>query len=934
MIALSYRPDAGRDGCTKKTLVFWPVRSKTILAGSRINHVTQTPPIHLRALVAVHVKRTISTKRQRLKARPLGRAESVLLGHVLPTWSVSSHAPIFGSGLFANENERKLTIMQTTRKLLGIILFGATIVAFHLRAQNIGDQVDPPTFGGDFYSMAYPDYPPIPFYPPGLDIYYLGTNEFGFSGYAYDDRQGRNYSQNTVEPPPVPGGDSGGGDDPGPGPQPMVDYGTNLFIQIFGLTNQLADAGTQQVANLYLMNTVGGKVYEIISSANPSSPMSNWVSEGLWIAPGTNTPTPVPVWNRTNALCFRGKVWDGTFAHGVATNGQIYLLCQDTNAIQGVVNGFTNTITPIYSNWAVLQPPVWTANFGFSGDDLGPTNYISLFTNQNIHALLGFSRGMSNLALAFNPISQISVASWPKLTYLEMWHATNLVSVNVTNCPKLYRVCFESVDGSTLTNGIKDVLDFTGCTNLADLRAANNNVTNIILGPNGGSNIWHFCMRETRNRNPNPVIQGIPFKSLPSLRQLWVWADNSFVDNIILTVTNSPKLESVEAYGNYFQSARFDNQTNLYEVLLDHNSMTNLIVTGCSVITNVSAFDNYLPSSVIDSVLVTLDQLGITNGAVYLDSDSSGNNGIPSSSGLQAVTNLLAKGWLVAYNHPGSGTPQISNIAVTPGSNHATITWTTANVASDSTVYYGTTTSYGSNTNNPLPVTSHSMIVTGLITNTTYHFYVASIAGANLGVSGDYQFTTLGRAPNTNVIWFLSTSATVSMQAGVDSGATVTWYWAGGATNTGTSAATNFGSASVRSNFVIVDPADALKRFGVTCQGSPDTTIGEIGGLSNYTKLEGLYAYYTYLTNLSLAGCTNLNYAALVGTYPSTNTVNSWFIDLANAQASVSTIGSNGVMCSDSPRWFYCQSHLTNDTSLTARTVMTNKGWTIFFAPP
>jgi hypothetical protein len=275
----------------------------------------------------------------------------------------------------------------------------------------------------------------------------------------------------------------------------------------------------------------------------------------------------------------------------------------------------------------------------------------------------------------------------------------------------------------------------------------------------------------------------------------------------------------------------------------------------------------------------------------------------------------------------------ISNVAATPHSNDVTITWTTVNVASDSTVFYGPNTSYGFFTNSPALVTSHSISVTGLTTNTTYHFYVTSTAGTNTGVSGDYTFTTLGRAPNTNVIWFLSTSATVSMQANVDLGATITWYWAGGVTNTNTSAAINFGSPSVRSNFVIVDPADALRRFGVSCQSTPDTTIGSIGGLSNYTKLEGLYAYYTYLTNVSLAGCTNLNYAALVGTYPSTNTVNTWFTDLTNAQATVSTIGSGGVMCSDNARWFYCQSHLADDSSLPARTVMTNKGWTIFFAP-
>jgi hypothetical protein len=796
---------------------------------------------------------------------------------------------------------------------------------------------DAPIYG-TFWSLAYwPDYPPLPYngFDMAADLYYSPSLGYPVRVIWVDDRAkvAARMLTESNDPPPLPGGDDPGDPDPGPPPPGPIDYGTNLWIQIINITNQLSDAGTQQVANLFLRNTTAGVAYEIISSVNPSVPMSNWVSEGIWLAPGTNTPTPVPIWTRTNELCFRGKVWDGTFSHGVATNGQIYLLCQDTNVIYGIINGITNSIAPIYSNWAVLQPPVWSANFGFSGDDLGPTNYISLFTNQHIHALLGFSRGMSNLALAFNPLTNIDVHSWQNLTYLEMWHATNLVAVNVTNCPKLYRVCFESIEPPA-SYGIQDVLDFTGCTNLADLRAACNNITNIVFGPNGGSNIWHFCTRDVRNRNPNPVINGIPFKSMPSLRQLWVWRDNSYVDNIELSAAQSPKLESVNASANFFQSINLNGQTNLYEALLSRNRMTNVVITGCAVITNLDCQNNLLPSSVVDDILVKLDQNGLSGGSVILDSDTNGNNGIPTTTGLQSITNLLAKGWLVGYNHPGSTAPQISNIAVSPGSNSATITWTTANTASDSTVNYGTTTSYGSFTNDDSLVTSHSMTVTGLTANTTYHFYIASVSGANVGTSGDGKFMTLGRGPTTNVIWFVSTSSSASMQTAVDYyGATVNWYWANGSNDTGTNVFRNFGSASARSNAVIVDPPVSLIQFGVACQDSANTTLGSIGGLTNYPSLQGLYAYLTSLSTLSLEKCTNLNYVALVGTSPGTTTANNWFHDLASAQAGVSIIGTGGAMCGDSQRSFYCQSGVVDNDSLADRTTLTNKHWTIFFYP-
>lgn len=71
-----------------------------------------------------------------------------------------------------------------------------------------------------------------------------------------------------------------------------------------------------------------------------------------------------------------------------------------------------------------------------------------------------------------------------------------------------------------------------------------------------------------------------------------------------------------------------------------------------------------------------------------------------------------------------------------------TITWTT-NEASTSRVDYGTTASYGSNVEDLTLVTSHSVNLTGLTTDTLYHYQVTSKDAANNQVqSSDATFTT------------------------------------------------------------------------------------------------------------------------------------------------------------------------------------------------
>lgn len=91
---------------------------------------------------------------------------------------------------------------------------------------------------------------------------------------------------------------------------------------------------------------------------------------------------------------------------------------------------------------------------------------------------------------------------------------------------------------------------------------------------------------------------------------------------------------------------------------------------------------------------------------------------------LAATTALLAP---LATGSASAAAPAISNVQITTvGATTATIAWDT-DTASDTQVVYGLTTAYGSvSALNAAPTTSHSVNLTGLGANRTYHFQVRS----------------------------------------------------------------------------------------------------------------------------------------------------------------------------------------------------------------
>ena len=112
-------------------------------------------------------------------------------------------------------------------------------------------------------------------------------------------------------------------------------------------------------------------------------------------------------------------------------------------------------------------------------------------------------------------------------------------------------------------------------------------------------------------------------------------------------------------------------------------------------------------------------------------------------SGFQAAATTTC---ITASAPTGYPAPAISNVGVSAvGTSTATIAWTTDQGA-DSTVAYGTDTSYGSSATNaaafPTFATAHTVALSGLSSSATYHFQAQSSDGTP-ATSSDATFTTL-----------------------------------------------------------------------------------------------------------------------------------------------------------------------------------------------
>jgi len=157
-----------------------------------------------------------------------------------------------------------------------------------------------------------------------------------------------------------------------------------------------------------------------------------------------------------------------------------------------------------------------------------------------------------------------------------------------------------------------------------------------------------------------------------------------------------------------------------------------------------------------------LNLVGVASTTIFADPANRDYRLKSGSPAINAGTNLSAYGNLSfsndIQNETRTGTwdigadeyvqaditpPVISAIGTTTAASIAIITWTT-DENSTSTVRYGLTSAYGSASSSNALVTSHSIRLTNLAANTTYHYRVESTdASGNRATSTDKIFTTI-----------------------------------------------------------------------------------------------------------------------------------------------------------------------------------------------
>ncbi len=143
--------------------------------------------------------------------------------------------------------------------------------------------------------------------------------------------------------------------------------------------------------------------------------------------------------------------------------------------------------------------------------------------------------------------------------------------------------------------------------------------------------------------------------------------------------------------------------------------------------------------------------------------------------------------------------PVLSNVrASNVGTSSATINWAT-NEPADGQVEYGTTAAYGQTTPlNTSLVTAHAANLTGLASNTRYHFRVRSRdAGGSATTSADFTFTTRTTADTAAPV-----VAAVAATGLTSSGALIGWT-----TNEGATSQVEYGTTAAYGQSTAVDTA-------------------------------------------------------------------------------------------------------------------------------
>jgi hypothetical protein len=252
---------------------------------------------------------------------------------------------------------------------------------------------------------------------------------------------------------------------------------------------------------------------------------------------------------------------------------------------------------------------------------------------------------------------------------------------------------------------------------------------------------------------------------------------------------------------------------------------------GTSSQVNYGLSTPYTLSSTLATTLMTSHSVtltGLSPGATY-DFD------VVSANSLAVSSTSANSTFTTTGTAPPPAITNVSASSVTSGT--ATIAWTT-DQASTSVVNYGTTTGYGSTSSSGALVTTHTVVLIGLASNTTYDFDVSSANAANSSsASTNYTFSTASNSAPPPVAGYVSFWNITS------SGVTISW-----STNEPATTAVAYGTTSALGKLSPVQTA-LVTSHGVTLTGlTAGTTYYFAAQSADSSGNTGYSTTYTFTT--------------------------------------------------------------------------------------
>ena len=275
-------------------------------------------------------------------------------------------------------------------------------------------------------------------------------------------------------------------------------------------------------------------------------------------------------------------------------------------------------------------------NLGFDAADGGETTPLDPRDPQNVSAIEFPAPlpGLRFFAASYNPLTNtLDFTGCTNLEAVECFNAATLRHAVLTNLPNLKRVCFEDAD--------LQELDLSGNPALEDLRGALNAYTEIRAGRGTGPAVWHWCTRD--NPQLTQSFQDL-MTNFFAVRELFIWNDNQS-GHFAPVSTNLQYLQTAD---NHYTSLDLAGKATLLDCVVSGNSLTNLVLDGCTALQVLDAHANQLGTEQLDALLAHFD----TNAPAIASIDLTRNAQIPSATGYTHYSNLVARGVSVYVDWP------------------------------------------------------------------------------------------------------------------------------------------------------------------------------------------------------------------------------------------------------------------------------------------